>query len=111
MRFPQTAGKEQQAIPKASGSADAPQCEASGRASNASSDEVPSGLRILPVGRLQGRSSAVRAHDGSKIGVCAVEETGLEEQSNALKGLAVMHVAGQHVVVCYDRTRSLHVFS
>jgi hypothetical protein len=99
MIWPVDTVEEVRTCPEVVGTASASNMDVSVMADEPSSQEVPSGLRVLPV-------QSVAQYSGSGG---AVKAESLGEESNAFKGLAVLQMAGQHVVVCYDRARSLHV--
>ena len=100
MMWPIDAVDEVRTCPEVVGTASASNVDVSGMADEPSSQEVPSGLRVLSVQKSMAQYS-------SSGGASKAESLG--EESNAFKGLAVLQMARQHVVVCYDRARSLHV--
>lgn len=82
-----------------------PQIDESSSDTKSHGQEMPSGLRVLFVGRAQGWSQLRTGARACHAGMANVVEGG----TDCVKGLAVMHLAGQPLVVCYDRARSLRM--
>ncbi|BDA47554.1 hypothetical protein COCOBI_10-4020 [Coccomyxa sp. Obi] len=91
--------------PKATGSAMASQIDKPRWDMESHDPELPSGLRVLPLGRAQGWSQVPAGVGTCNAGMASI----VGGDANCVKGLAVMHLAGQYLVACYDRARSLRM--
>ena len=91
--------------PRVTGGAMASQNDGAKRQTENNGQEVPAGLRVLHVGRAEGLSEIFTCASTCHAWMASV----VDGNAKCVKGLAVVYLAGQRLVVCYDRARSLRM--